>query len=399
MMTSRVNQLDASLLDEELEHMIVEPFWSSIVPISGSNDWRPEILAILRLFILKWSLERSQSYGSKLQNLRWTTGDKLKSKGKRGNSSLSQKQIAAYCILSVLPGYLLRGFRDYMIVHGWADFPSASNWSSFYSRDPLERRRYLRRAAWNTLERLSLVTSTIQLINFLIFLLNGRYRSLLERFLRIRLRYSQRGSFRNVSYEFLNRQLVWESVTDFVLFLLPLINVTRLRVHLRHARLKILNTLRNFFMTSTSSKALSGKQSKSLKEEDKKTGPYNSLPKDICPICKSQKEDLSNISSNIINPNDPTTLSNLSNPILSSININNSSIGNSNGGVNVGAILNQSDDLRVKIPYIVNCCGGLYCYYCLADCILRWRASSLDPRWECWRCGKEVTKISRWEGF
>jgi peroxin-2 len=51
----------------------------------------------------------------------------------------------------------------------------------------------------------------------------------LERLLRARLVYKQPSVSRMVSFEYLNRQLVWQELSDFLLFLLPLVNVARVK--------------------------------------------------------------------------------------------------------------------------------------------------------------------------
>ena len=50
-------------------------------------------------------------------------------------------------------------------------------------------------------------------------------RSLLERALRMRLVYAQPAMTRALSFEYLNRQLVWHELSELLLFLLPLLNV------------------------------------------------------------------------------------------------------------------------------------------------------------------------------
>ena len=50
-------------------------------------------------------------------------------------------------------------------------------------------------------------------------------RSLLERILRMRLVYAQPAMTRALSFEYLNRQLVWHELSELLLFLLPLLNV------------------------------------------------------------------------------------------------------------------------------------------------------------------------------
>lgn len=52
---------------------------------------------------------------------------------------------------------------------------------------------------------------------------------MLERLLRARLVYSRAAMARALSFEYLNRQLVWHELSELLLFLLPLVNVGRLK--------------------------------------------------------------------------------------------------------------------------------------------------------------------------
>ena len=54
-------------------------------------------------------------------------------------------------------------------------------------------------------------------------------RSLLERMLQARLVYQRANMARAISFEYLNRQLVWHELSELLLFVLPLISVTRLK--------------------------------------------------------------------------------------------------------------------------------------------------------------------------
>ena len=58
---------------------------------------------------------------------------------------------------------------------------------------------------------------------------SGARRSVLERLLRARLVYSRAAMARALSFEYLNRQLVWHELSELLLFLLPLVNVGRLK--------------------------------------------------------------------------------------------------------------------------------------------------------------------------
>ena len=55
------------------------------------------------------------------------------------------------------------------------------------------------------------------------------FRSLLERLLGARLVYNKGSMARALSFEYLNRQLVWHELSELLLFLLPLLNVARLK--------------------------------------------------------------------------------------------------------------------------------------------------------------------------
>lgn len=71
--------------------------------------------------------------------------------------------------------------------------------------------------------------SALTLVSFTAFLVTGHYRTLLDRVLRMRLVTPTRAVAREVSFEYLNRQLVWHAFTEFLLFILPLLRIGRWR--------------------------------------------------------------------------------------------------------------------------------------------------------------------------
>jgi len=95
-----------------------------------------------------------------------------------------------------------------MTMEGWGGFPE-SDW---------HRRVYV------LFRRLEHMYQACNILNFLCFLRWGRYRTLLERVLLLRLVYVRSRVARQVSFEFMNQQLAWQSLSEFMLFLLPLIN-------------------------------------------------------------------------------------------------------------------------------------------------------------------------------
>lgn len=115
----------------------------------------------------------------------------------------------------------------------------------------------------------------------------------------MRLTYASRGLNRNVSFEFLNRQLVWNAFTEFLLFLLPLVKPARL---LRRAgRLAthpaMLSPVYSALPHAVSKRlglerdAQSGQVVlKSRRHQQKRRGKYWALPLECCPLCFERLE-------------------------------------------------------------------------------------------------------------
>lgn len=67
------------------------------------------------------------------------------------------------------------------------------------------------------------------LVNFLVFLRQGAYLSLLERIVGIRSVFPEKQGMRQVTFEYMTRELVWHGFSEFLFFVLPLINFQRLK--------------------------------------------------------------------------------------------------------------------------------------------------------------------------
>jgi peroxin-2 len=78
--------------------------------------------------------------------------------------------------------------------------------------------------AWKLMQSVELAWKGLELANHVGYMRNGRYRRLLERLVGARLVYRDVGASRHISFDYLNRQLIWSEVSDFILFLLPLLN-------------------------------------------------------------------------------------------------------------------------------------------------------------------------------
>lgn len=189
--------------------------------------------------------------------------------------------------------------------------------------------------------------SVAAFISFLVFLVNGRYRTLLDRVLRLRLTPPSSQISREVSFEYLNRQLVWHAFTEFLLFLLPLVGISRWRRWISRAWRKSKNLIRS-----------------DAEVEVEATGELGFLPERTCAICY-QDQNPSSISGNEIEV-----------------------VAISGAGGIVGSA--QTD---ITNPY-ETLCGCVYCFVCIAS---RLEAEEGEG-WVCVRCGELAKECKPWAG-
>ncbi|KAM0756509.1 hypothetical protein T439DRAFT_308996 [Meredithblackwellia eburnea MCA 4105] len=414
---SRVGQLDGALLDQELESILVAPVWKAMDDFRGPGrrKWEPELLALLRVAILKMSLwERGATYGSSLQNLKYRNEHKHSHnfQSTAVDSSLTRTQKTAYMVLTVLPAYLHSRLRDRMMTSFWSDEPLPQSWLSLVDLRRLSRSRRRetgeddgewraewKRVVWEIMSLGERIAAIAALANFLIFLYNGRFRTLIDRILGMRLVYAERSTARNVSFEFLNRQLVWEAFTEFLLFLMPLINVHRLRTRLTRL---ITNTTTKSTILGSVLKALPAPVARTLglptvREQVKRPvisegtkpgtrpqGAFHFLSSEVCPVCYAKSSAPPPPTSLPLatagDPGDPSSSAQALASLSSSMETTTST---------------TSEDTRVKIPYVTDCGWGCrYCYYCIVEKLVVAEEDG-EKAWECMRCGQEARGANR----
>lgn len=335
----RVGQVDAELLDEELLELLkgqvaegFKHFGSHI-----TDNYTPEILLGLRLVLFKLSIwNNNASYGAHLQGLRYA--DARTSAPNRPPPKNWQK--AAYGVITVGGRYAWTKWEDYLL--------SASE---DYTRPQPDSLKFAARIT----EYLDSAHDVASLASFLVFLVNGRYRTLTDRLLRLRLTPTSHSTSREVSFEYLNRQLVWHAFTEFLLFLLPLVGISRWRRILSRTWRKLKSSLL----------ALLGRAPTSSDGEDEKpAGELGFLPERTCAICYRDQN--------------PTT--------ASEQDIMTQSAG---GGGVVGSAATD-----ITNPYEAVPCGCIYCFACLAQRI----ANEEGEGWTCLRCGETIKECRPWNG-
>jgi len=119
----------------------------------------------------------------------------------------------------------------YFIIHillrwGWVRLGSTLQNLS-HNVNPLEHRRFhmvvLRALAWY--QKAELAFRWLEFANFVVFLTQGKYLSIADRVLGIRLQYPHPNARRAIALDLLHQQLLWQGILDFILFLMPLIDV------------------------------------------------------------------------------------------------------------------------------------------------------------------------------
>ncbi|KAL8733432.1 MAG: hypothetical protein Q9181_003579 [Wetmoreana brouardii] len=342
----RVGQVDAELLDEELLELLKGQIGEAL-KFFGSHlrdEWSSEILLGLRVFLFKLSIwDNNASYGAALQNLRYSDA---RHRGPVPKAPTRWQKVL-YGSLSVGGRYAWDKWDTWLAdQEGNYDAVRAVNVrkDSAKSSKPTPRVRILTRIS----SLASTTHSVAAFLSFLLFLLNGRYRTLPDRILRLRLVSPSNHLSRQVSFEYLNRQLVWHAFTEFLLFLLPLVGIGRWRRWLSRAWRKAKTLFKQ-----------GGEE-----EDIARKGELAFLPERTCAICYQDQN--------------PTTAS--ENEVVA--------ISGASGGV-VGSA--QTD---ITNPYEMIPCGCVYCFVCA---ISRLEAAEGEG-WTCLRCGDLVEECKPWAG-
>lgn len=326
----RVGQVDAELLDEELLQLLKAQFGEALKYYGShlQDDWSAEIMLTLRAVLFKLTVwDHDATYGAALQNLKFT--DARKNGPVLVSPSTLQKSL--YGLFTVGGKYAWTRWENWLV----------DNDNGYDQPSPTMRK--LSRLS----DAVSTIHSTAAFASFLVFLVNGRYRTLLDRVLRLRLAPPTSQVSREVSFEYLNRQLVWHAFTEFLLFVLPLVGISRWRRWLARAWRK------------TKSLVKSGGE----EEEEIKSGEFAFLPERTCAICYQDQNPTSTSEAEVIAASGASGI--------------------------IGSA--QTD---ITNPYETIPCGCIYCFVCLAG---RLEAEEGEG-WTCLRCGEEVKECKPWSG-
>ncbi|XP_047336195.1 peroxisome biogenesis protein 2-like [Impatiens glandulifera] len=221
---SRVNQIDAQRLDIEISAMLKEQLVKvfSLMKPGFLFQFEPELDAFLEFLIWRFSIWVDKpTPGNSLLNLRYRDERAIEQRGKFRTGlegpGLTIAQKLWYCFATVGGQYVWARLQSFSAFRRWGD----------------SEQRSLVRGGWVFTQRIEGFYRAASFGNLLIFLCTGRYRNLIERLLRARLVYDSPNMNRAVSFEYMNRQLVWNEFSEMLLLLLPLLNSSSMQNLLR----------------------------------------------------------------------------------------------------------------------------------------------------------------------
>ncbi|KOC65946.1 Peroxisome biogenesis factor 2 [Habropoda laboriosa] len=183
---SRVNQIDAVQLDEEIYKVLRNQVKeiTKYQSIEKIDRWQPEIDAVLKYFIWNFSLRHGKStFGQQLLNLHY--------------ENITGAKSLLYLILTIGPAYVRDKFVD-----------SGTN-----------------RNLTLLLDRLANVAKLLDFINLLIFLHRGTQPRIVEYLLGIASRSVTTHKPRNIGYSYMTRELLWHGLMELFTTGLPMINL------------------------------------------------------------------------------------------------------------------------------------------------------------------------------
>lgn len=209
----RISQLDALELDSALEQLVWTQFSQCFQNCRPGllTPLEPELKALLQLLLWRFTLYSSNAtVGQSLLSLRYHST--LSSSP--GYKPLSRRQKLGVALLTAGPRWLQERSHYLLLCLGLTSGGDSG---------------YFKQALRNGLTVISGIAQLASLLNFLVFLRKGHHPVLTERIVGSRAVFSKPNVTRDVTYQYMNRELLWHGFAEFLIFLLPLINTRKLK--------------------------------------------------------------------------------------------------------------------------------------------------------------------------
>lgn len=214
----RINQLDALELDSALEQLLWTQFSQCFQNCRPGllTPTEPELRALLQLLLWRFTLySNGATVGQSLLSMRYHNILSSASCYR----PLSRRQKWGLALLSIGARWLQERSHSLLLLLG----------SSAGGAAPESDGGSLVRGLRRCFRIVSSAAQIASLVNFFVFLRKGQQPLLAERIVGVQAVFSKPGVVRDVSYQYMNRELLWHGFSEFLIFLLPLINTRRLK--------------------------------------------------------------------------------------------------------------------------------------------------------------------------
>ncbi|XP_053715947.1 peroxisome biogenesis factor 2 [Synchiropus splendidus] len=209
----RISQLDSLELDTALEQLVWTQFSQCFQNCRPGllTPLEPELKALLQLLVWRFTLcSSSTTVGQSILSLCYH--DSRSSSA--GYKPLSSRQKLALALHTAGPRWLQE--RSHSILRSFG----------LTSGSPVSGGHGFLRISLTVISALAQLAS---LTNFLIFLRKGQHPVLAERVVGCRAVFSKPNVTRDITYQYMNRELLWHGFAEFLIFLLPIINSRKLK--------------------------------------------------------------------------------------------------------------------------------------------------------------------------
>nr|XP_061810175.1 peroxisome biogenesis factor 2-like [Nerophis lumbriciformis] len=210
----RISQLDALELDSALEQLLWTQFSHCFQNFRPGllTPLEPELKALLQLLLWRFTLyPDSTTVGQSLLSLRYR--NTLSSSNRY--EPLSHRQKLALVLLTIVPRWIQERSHNLQMFFGLTSGAPVSEG--------------FQKTLCNCMTLIFGVSRLASLVNFLVFLRKGNHPVLAERIIGAQAVYSKPNVSRDITYQYMNRELLWHGFAEFLIFLLPLINMGKLK--------------------------------------------------------------------------------------------------------------------------------------------------------------------------
>ncbi|XP_033842041.1 peroxisome biogenesis factor 2 [Periophthalmus magnuspinnatus] len=210
----RISQLDALELDSSLEQLMWSQFSLCFQNFRPGllTPAEPELRALLHLLLWKFTLyPNSATVGQSILNVRYHNSLSASPRYR----PLSRRQKLGLAFLTAGPRWLQERSHNLLVALGLR--PGGS------------QRDVVKTGLRNCFSFISSVVQFASLINFLVFVRKGQHPVLAERIVGARAVFSKPNVVRDISYQYVNRELLWHGFAEFLIFFLPLINTHKIK--------------------------------------------------------------------------------------------------------------------------------------------------------------------------